>query len=213
MVAHRHGPGLFSPSVRLNTWLWTVITTATASLVTDNVAHSRHKFQCWCLNVQKASPCGGGPPKPGLCPGHRWGSSFLHTLAHLLTIISRNINEGISGIFTGSTAQSATCLYLIYSEANFEVFHHLLYAKFHPNWCDDKGVGPQKLKFLLRFDQNVEYKCPAGAYPLCDFHKICRVCTAFQDTLGVKKIRLDLLQGLWSYGGWGGLVSPNFQHP
>jgi len=29
----------------------------------------------------------------------------------------------------------------------------------------------QKLKFLLRFDQNVEYKCPTGAYPLCGFHK------------------------------------------
>jgi len=62
----------------------------------------------------------------------------------------------------------------------------LLHAKFHPNRCNDNGVGPQKLKFLLRFDQNVEYKRPAGAYPLCDFHKICRVCTSFQDALGVK---------------------------
>jgi len=34
-----------------------------------------------------------------------------------------------------------------------------------PHRCNDKGVGPQKLKFLLRFDQNVEYKRPAGAYP------------------------------------------------
>ena len=55
----------------------------------------------------------------------------------------------------------------------------LLRAKFHPNRCNDKGVGPQKLKFLLRFDQNVEYKRPAGAYPLRDFHKICRICTSF----------------------------------
>jgi len=31
-----------------------------------------------------------------------------------------------------------------------------------PN-CTPKGVGPQKLKFLLRFDQNVKYKRPAGA--------------------------------------------------
>jgi len=48
------------------------------------------------------------------------------------------------------------------------------------------GVGLQKLKFLLRFDQNVEYKRPAGAYPLRDFHKICRVCTPFRDALGFK---------------------------
>ena len=54
----------------------------------------------------------------------------------------------------------------------------LLHAKFHPHRCNDKGVGPQKLKFLLRFDRNVEYKRPAGAYPLRDFHKICTVCTS-----------------------------------
>ena len=81
-------------------------------------------------------------------------------------------------------------------------FGPLLRAKFHPYRFKDKGVGPKKLKFLLRFNQNVEYKRPAGAYPLRDFHKICRVfCTAFQVALGVK-IWLDLLKGLWSYGGF-----------
>jgi len=45
----------------------------------------------------------------------------------------------------------------------------------------------------------VEYKRSAGAYPLRDFHKICRVCTPFKDALAVK-ISLDLLKGLWSYG-------------
>ena len=59
----------------------------------------------------------------------------------------------------------------------------------------------QKLKFLLRLDQNVEHKRPAGAYPLRDFRKICRVCTPFQDALGVK-IWLDLRKGLWSHGGF-----------
>jgi len=59
----------------------------------------------------------------------------------------------------------------------------------------------QKLKFVLRFDQNVEYKRPARAYPLRDFHKICRVCTSFQNALGVK-ISLDLLKGLWTYRGF-----------
>jgi len=124
-------------------------------------------------------------------------------------------------VITGSTAHSTSRRNLVYSEADFEVvrptgatrctdggallhasgFCPLLHAKFHPHRCNDKGVGPQKLKFLLRFGQNVEYKCPAGAYPLRDFHKICRICTPFQDALAVK-IWLDLLQRLWSYGGF-----------
>ena len=33
---------------------------------------------------------------------------------------------------------------------------NLAYAKFHPHRCNDKGVGPPKLKFLLRFDRNLE---------------------------------------------------------
>ena len=115
---------------------------------------------------------------------------------------------------TGSIARSATRRYLSYSEADFEVFRPagatrcidrgeiwhgpLLRAKFHPNRCIDKGIGFPKLIFKLRFDQNVEYKSPAGAYPLRDFHKIFRVCTPFQDVLAVK-ISLDLLKGLWSY--------------
>ena len=84
------------------------------------------------------------------------------------------------------------CRYLVYSEADFEVFRPAGAtrctdgvkfgmeedAKFHPHRCNDKGVGPPKLKFLLRFDRNVEYKRPAGAYPLRDFHKICIVCTS-----------------------------------
>ena len=62
----------------------------------------------------------------------------------------------------------------------------LIHAKFHPHRCNDKGVGPPKLKSLLGFDRNVEYKRPTGAYPLGDFHKICGVCTPFQDALAVK---------------------------
>jgi len=60
-------------------------------------------------------------------------------------------------------------------------------CQIHPNLCNDKGVlmnvfiGSPKLKFLLRLDQNVEYKRPAGMHPLRDFHKICRVCTPLQD--------------------------------
>jgi len=70
------------------------------------------------------------------------------------------------------------------------------------------------VKFLLRFDQHVEYKRPAGAYPLRDVHKICRVCTPFQEALAVKTL-LYLLKGLWIYGGFNltGLVIPKFSAP
>jgi len=83
-----------------------------------------------------------------------------------------------------------------------------------PHRGNDKGVGPPKLNFLLRFDQYVEYKRPSGAYPLSNFHKICSVCTPFQDALAVK-IRLDLLEGLWSYGGFKlrGSGYPKFSPP
>ena len=106
--------------------------------------------------------------------------------------------------------------YLSYSEADFEgfrptgvtrcingdeIWHRGGDVEFHPHWCNDKGIGPPKLKFLVRFDQNVEYKHPEGAYPLHIFHKICRVCTLFQDALAIK-ISLDLLKRLWSYGGF-----------
>ena len=52
--------------------------------------------------------------------------------------------------------------------------------------CNDKGIGPPKLKCLLIFDQNVEYIRPAGVYSLRDFHKICRICTPFQIALAIK---------------------------
>jgi len=126
-------------------------------------------------------------------------------------------------VFTGSIARSASRRYLVYSEADFEVFRPAGATR-----CTDggeiwhgggirrrQGCRTQKLKFLLRFDQNVEYKRPAGAYPLRDFHTICRVCTPFQDALAVK-IWLDLLEGLWSYGGFKLTVSDfpqNFQCP
>ena len=60
----------------------------------------------------------------------------------------------------------------------------------------------------------MEYKRPVGAYPLRDFHKICRVCTPFQESLTVK-IWMDLLKGLWSYVGFKlrGLVSTTFSAP
>ena len=97
--------------------------------------------------------------------------------------------------------RSCTCVHFPYTAVKFGTEEGTFGAEFHPNRCNDKGVGPQKLKFLLRFDQNVEYKRHAGAYLLRDFHKICRVCSPFQDALDIT-IWLDLLEVLWSYGGF-----------
>ena len=98
--------------------------------------------------------------------------SKLSTPIHLSPLLKKVL-------VTGSIARSATCRYLIYSEADFEVFRHagrhaaqvgVKYrmeegtAKFHPHRCNNKAVGPQKLKFLLRYDQNVEYKRPCAIF-------------------------------------------------
>jgi len=48
----------------------------------------------------------------------------------------------------------------------------LLRAKFHQHRCNDKGIGGhRKLIFLLRFDQNSEYKCPARGVSLAPFSR------------------------------------------
>ena len=124
--------------------------------------------------------------------------------------------------FTSSIARSTSRRYLIYAEADFEVFHPAGATRctdggqiwrgggdqrsppprqISPPSVQQQGCRTTKLKFLLRFEQNVEYKRRAGAYPLRDFHQICSVCTPFQDALAVK-IWLDLLEGLYSYGGF-----------
>jgi len=77
--------------------------------------------------------------------------------------------------------------------------HPLPHAKFHPHRCKDKGIGPPKLNILWKFYQILEYKCPAGAFSLHDFHKICRISTSLQDALTFK-IWMDLLRG---YGAMG----------
>jgi len=89
---------------------------------------------------------------------------------------------------TGSIAFSANRWYLSYSEGNFDAFcpagatrctdgvkfgTEEYRAKFCPHQCNDKGIGPQKLKSLLKFYQISEYKRPSVAYRLRDFHEIC----------------------------------------
>jgi len=60
----------------------------------------------------------------------------------------------------------------------------------------------------------MEYKRPAGVYPLLDFHKSCRICTSFQDALAVK-VSLDLFRGYEVMGvsSRRGLVTPKFSVP
>jgi len=50
------------------------------------------------------------------------------------------------------------------------------------HWCNDKGIGPQKLKLLLKFYQIWNINSPQD----CNFHKIFRVYTSFQDGLAVR---------------------------
>ena len=77
-----------------------------------------------------------------------------------------------------------------------EIWHGgVLHAKFHPHRCNDQGIGPQKLKIILKFDQTLEYKRTAGAYALHDFHEICTVCTPFYDALA-DKIWIGFAQGV-----------------
>ena len=42
---------------------------------------------------------------------------------------------------------------------------------------------------------------PQGRIPCAIFTKMYRVCTSFQDALGIK-VSLDLVKGLWSYEGF-----------
>ena len=55
---------------------------------------------------------------------------------------------------------------------------------------------------------------PQGRIPYAIFHKIYSFCTPFEDALAFK-ISLDLLEALWSYGGFKltGLVIPKFSAP
>ena len=76
-----------------------------------------------------------------------------------------------------------------------------LRAKFHSHRCNDKGIGPTKLKSLLRFDRNVEYKHPAGAFSLRFLQKFAGFVPRFRVALALK-IWLDLLSGLRSSGGF-----------
>ena len=124
-----------------------------------------------------------------------------HAFTYLL-LKERVANDVINVSLPAALRAAQTCrYYLIYAEADFAVFRPAGATRctdggeiWHGGGCNDKGAGPPKLKFLLRFDRNVEYKRPAGFSQ--NLHSLYLVLGA----LGIK-ILLDLLNGLWSYGG------------
>ena len=77
-------------------------------------------------------------------------------------------------LISGSIVRSANCRHLSYSEADFEVFRAPMGVKFGTPPCQISPlsvqrqgcIGPPKLKFLLWFNRNVEYKrrVPLGRY-------------------------------------------------
>ena len=76
-----------------------------------------------------------------------------------------------------------------------------VHAKLHPHRCNDKGVGLPKLKFLLTADLTEMWNinAPQGRIPCAIFTKFAEFVP--RGALGVKRL-LDLLEGLWSYGGF-----------
>jgi len=62
-------------------------------------------------------------------------------------------------------------LWVTHSTDGGEIWHEgpVLHAKFCPHRYNDDGIGPQKLRILLKFDEISEYKRPSGAYPLHNF--------------------------------------------
>ena len=62
----------------------------------------------------------------------------------------------------------------------------LLRAKFHPYRCNDKGIGPLKLKFLLIFGQNVKYKRRLGYRTL-----------KYKRRLGYRTLKTEIFTDIW----------------
>jgi len=68
-----------------------------------------------------------------------------------------------------------------------------------PHRYNNKAIGPQNLKILLKFYQISEYKRPAAAYTLRNFHEIYRVSTSFHDALAVKIGFAEGVTELWGF--------------
>ena len=103
----------------------------------------------------------------------------------------------VTSVITGSIARSATRQYLSYSQADFEVFRPtgatrctnggeiwpgegpLLHAKFHPDWCNDKGIGPPNCNFYWNLIKIWNINAPQGRIPCAIFTHFAELVTSF----------------------------------
>ena len=144
--------------------------------------HNLVVFGSFLLNSRKVTP------QKHCNTYKRYQTSTHYTqLFSQLRLKRYKLIRGDSGVITGSIARSASRRYLIYSEADFEVFRSAGATRctdgvkfgteppcqISPPSVQRQGRRTPKSEILLRFDQNVEYKRPAGAqaYPLRDFLK------------------------------------------
>ena len=114
------------------------------------------------------------------------------------------------------TAQ--TCRYLVYSEADFEVFPPQGRQTLHrwgwnsawrspppchisPHRCNDKGVGPKNWNFYSDLTEIWNINAPQGRIPCTIFTKFREFVPHFR-MCWVLKFGWILLKGLWSYGGF-----------
>ena len=76
-------------------------------------------------------------------------------------------------------------------------------CQIYPNRYNNKGTPKRNFWWNFCWDliKMWNINAPVGHIPCVICTKICSVCTPFQDVLPVK-ILLDLLKGLWSYGGF-----------
>jgi len=143
----------------------------------------------WCQSTEKIQ----GSESPATEPPLSW---FINRL-----LMSHSLPAALRA--------AQACLYLIYSEADFEVFRPagatrctdgVKFGISMPNFTplvQRQGCRTPKIEIFTQ----IWPKC--GIYPLHDIHKICRVCTSFQDAslnAEVQKKRQKL--GFFAATGW-----------
>ena len=113
------------------------------------------------------------------------------SVTYTTTIWPAGIYGTCMRLITGSIARSANLPVFSLLRGRFWGFSPRRGDTLHR--CNDKGVGPPKLKFLLRFDRNLEYKRP------------CAIFTKFAEFVPHFRIRWVLKYGwIWSRDFYGG---------
>ena len=115
--------------------------------------------------------------------------------------VSMLVDLMLSSCLPAALRAAQICRYLVYSEADFEVFapqgRHvapmgvkfgmeegtfgpLLLAKFHPHRCNDKGVGPQNWNFYSDLTEIWNINAPQGRIPCAIFIKFAEFLPHFR---------------------------------